>query len=128
MKFTSFTWSVGVLQFLAWLNIIGFVILLGMFLYGSFAQTEDAVLAVLSILVIPSAIAGLITAIIFFITAKGLLLQKEWAKYTTIIIGVLMLFGFPIGTAVGILFIYGMTKGWPEQPIELTNKTLERNS
>ncbi len=33
-----------------------------------------------------------------------------------------MLFGFPIGTMVGILLIYGTTKGWPEEFSKKTNK------
>jgi len=44
-------------------------------------------------------------------TSKGLLNQKKWTRITTIILGILMLFGFPVGTAVGILLIYGTTKG-----------------
>ena len=128
MKHTSFTWSIGILQFLTWLNIIGFVVLLGIFIYGTLIQTEELLLPVLSLFLIPSAIASLITAILFYFTTKGLLIQKAWARYTTIAIGILMLFGFPIGTAIGLLFIYGMTKGWPDQLIELTNKNLERNS
>ena len=128
MRFKSFTWSVGILQFLVWLNVIVFVLVLGIFLYGTIIRTEDVMPLVLSLYLVPSAIASLISAMLFHVIAKGLLLQKQWAKYITIILGLLFLSGFPIGTVIGLLFIYGMTKGWPVQPIELTNKTLERNS
>ncbi|WP_428740106.1 hypothetical protein, partial [Sulfurimonas sp.] len=61
-------------------------------------------------------------------TSKGLLKQKKWARIVTIILGVLMLFGFPVGTIVGVLLIYGTTKGWPEQLAETTNKNEETNN
>ena len=128
MRFKSFTWTIGILQFLTWINIIAFILMLGIFLYSTLMQTEDAMLPLLSLYFAPSAIASLISAILFYITTKGLLLQKQWARIITIILGVLMLFGFPVGTIIGIILIYGTTKGWPEQLAETTNKNKEINN
>lgn len=47
------------------------------------------------ILSIPSIIAGI-----------GLLKHREWARILTIILGVFHLFGFPIGTALGVYTLY----------------------
>src|ERR1043166_4050968 len=47
------------------------------------------------ILSIPSIIAGI-----------GLLKRREWARILTIVLGVLHLFGFPIGTAIGVYTLY----------------------
>ncbi len=122
MKYQSFTWSIGALQFLAWFNIIGFIILCSIFLYTIFIE-KGIMLIGAYIYIIPLTILLLLQAIVFHITAKGLLKQKKWARYTTIIVGVLMLFGFPIWTPIGILFIYGMTKGIPNEFVKITNKS-----
>ncbi len=121
MKYKSFTWSIGVLQFLAWFNIIGFVILCCIFLYAIFIEEPIALIGAY-IYIVPLTIILLIQAILCYITAKGLLKQRKWARYTTIILGVFMLFGFPIWTTIGILFIYGMTKGLPNEFVKVTNK------
>jgi hypothetical protein len=47
------------------------------------------------VLSVPSIIAGI-----------GLLKRREWARILTIILGVLHLFGFPIGTAIGVYTLY----------------------
>jgi hypothetical protein len=47
------------------------------------------------ILSVPTIIAGI-----------GLLKRREWARILTIIIGILHLFGFPIGTAIGVYTLY----------------------
>lgn len=54
-----------------------------------------AVAAFFVILSIPSIIAGV-----------GLLKRREWARILTIVLGVLHLFGFPVGTALGIYTLY----------------------
>ena len=122
MKYKSFTWSIGVLQFLVWFNIIGFTILCAIFLYAIFIEEPIALIGAY-IYIVPLAIILLIQSLLFYIIAKGLLKQKKWARYTTIGLGVLMLFGFPIWTPIGILFIYGMTKGLPSKFVTTTNKT-----
>ncbi len=40
----------------------------------------------------------------------GLLKLKEWARWLTIILAILMLFGFPVGTAIGGLIIWYLLK------------------
>ncbi|MFW6277193.1 MAG: hypothetical protein ACOC1J_00885 [Prolixibacteraceae bacterium] len=57
-------------------------------------------------------------AIIFFIVISipgiiagiGLLKRKEWARILTLIISVLLLFNFPIGTAVGVYSIWALVQ------------------
>lgn len=44
-------------------------------------------------------------------TAKGAFDKKPWAKYTSRGIAVLMLFGFPVGTLIGIYLLYN-SRGW----------------
>jgi hypothetical protein len=54
-----------------------------------------ALAAFFIILSVPSIIAGI-----------GLLKRREWARILTIILGVFHLFGFPIGTAIGVYTLY----------------------
>ena len=112
MKYKSFTWSIGILQFLAWFSIVAFAIFCLIILYAIF-EKEPIMQVALYVYIAPLTIALLIQAILYYIITKGLLNKKQWARYATILLGVFMLFGFPIGTVVGILFIYGMTKGLP---------------
>jgi hypothetical protein len=54
-----------------------------------------ALAALFAILSLPSIVAGF-----------GLLKFRNWARVLAIIIGVLNLFGFPIGTAIGVYTLY----------------------
>ena len=121
-KPTSLALSIIVLQFISWINIIIFVLLLGYFLYGFTIEPELAMMSATLTIKLFGAFGGLFLAILLHFIAKGLLMQKKWARVTTIILGIIMLFGFPVGTAVGILLIYGTTKGWPEKLYETTDK------
>jgi Ni,Fe-hydrogenase I cytochrome b subunit len=78
-------------------------------LLGSFIQEPDAqvvfgiiakvVMVVLVVLNIPGIIAGI-----------GLLKRKEWARILTLILSVLDLINFPIGTAVGVYSIWALVQ------------------
>jgi hypothetical protein len=39
---------------------------------------------------------------------------KSWARVASVIMGVLLLFGFPIGTVVGGLLLYYCWQPWPD--------------
>ena len=47
------------------------------------------------------------------VIARGLLAHRNWARTGAIIYGVLMLTGFPIGTAIGAYVLWQLRKGWP---------------
>jgi hypothetical protein len=63
------------------------------FLITGFIGTALAVF--FFVLSVPSIIAGI-----------GLLKRREWARILTIILGIFHLFGFPIGTAIGVYTLY----------------------
>lgn len=48
-------------------------------------------------------------------TAKGSFDKKPWARNTSRGIAVLMLFGFPIGTLIGVYLLVN-SRGWESQP------------
>ncbi len=45
--------------------------------------------------------------------AAGARSRNEVAKFGSVVVGVLMLFGFPIGTIVGGFLIYNGVQNWP---------------
>ena len=87
--------------------IVGIVVYILFYYAGDFAQDEQArwvvstagnVLIIFFIVVsIPGIIAGI-----------GLFRRKEWARILTLIISVLELFNFPLGTAVGVYSIWAL--------------------
>lgn len=122
MKHKSYALSIAILQIMAWIYVVLFIAMSGFFIYGYFV--EDNFLKAIVIFQSPALIAGLIAAILHYYIAKGLTNYKKWARYITMVLGVFMLFGFPIGTILGVVFIYGMTKGYP---INITANSLEKS-
>ena len=45
--------------------------------------------------------------------AHGLLAHKRWARTAGIVYGVFALFGFPVGTIIGVYVLWQLRKGWP---------------
>jgi len=55
----------------------------------------------------------LVLGLVHFQTYRGLEKRRKWARKVSIGIGVLLLFGFPVGTIVGVaLLICMLRKGW----------------
>jgi len=89
--------------------IIGALIFTILFFIGDFVDDADAqtvltiianiLMVVIVILSIPGIIAGI-----------GLLKRKEWARILTLILSVLDLINFPIGTAVGAYSIWALVQ------------------
>jgi hypothetical protein len=52
-------------------------------------------------------------ALHFFI-ARGAKARQPWARIVSLIIGLLMLFGFPVGTIIGIYLISASWSEWRE--------------
>ena len=67
-------------------------------------------------------------ATFFYFVSKELKKKKTWARIVTLITGIILLIGFPIGTVVGGILIYNMTKNWPKILAEPTNKNEETNT
>lgn len=52
----------------------------------------------------------IVTGIALFISGWGLLQMKSWARWLAIILAILSLFAFPIGTIIGIVIIWYLLK------------------
>ena len=89
--------------------IIGIFVYILLFVIGGFvdesqAQTVIFIIAKIAfgfiiILSLPGIIAGI-----------GLLKRKEWARVLSLILGVIDLINFPLGTAIGIYTIWAMVQ------------------
>ena len=85
--------------------VIGIIILFILSMIGGFVDDKDAnfilpligqiIAAFLFLISIPGVIAGI-----------GLLKRKEWGRVLTLVLSVIGLMNFPIGTAVGIYGIW----------------------
>jgi len=89
--------------------IIGILIFTILYFVGDFVDETEAqavltiianiIMVVIVILSIPGIIAGI-----------GLLKRKEWARILTLILSVIDLINFPVGTAVGAYSIWAMVQ------------------
>ncbi len=89
--------------------VIGLVVFTILYVTGDFvdeAETEkiltviaNVMIVVVTVLSIPGIVAGI-----------GLFKRKEWARILTLILSVLNLFNFPLGTAVGVYSIWALVQ------------------
>ena len=89
--------------------IIGIVVFILFHFIGDFVDEQEAkivlpiianvFITIFTILSIPGIIAGI-----------GLFKRKEWARILTLILSVLHLLSFPLGTAVGVYSIWALVQ------------------
>jgi hypothetical protein len=97
---------------------------------GLISQDDTAILV--------TAIVGVVCGGLFFlgnvlniIAGAGLLKYKSWARILAIILGIVNLFGFPIGTALGIYTFWVMFNEETKQLFEsgfTSSELLEENT
>ena len=85
---------------------------------GLFTGDETAILAT-GVVGIFIAFIGLVFGLPDIIVGWGLLKRKSWSRILAIIFGILNLFGFPIGTALGIYTLWVMFKPESEKILVL---------
>ncbi|MCP4567163.1 MAG: hypothetical protein GY841_06255 [FCB group bacterium] len=76
---------------------------------GLVSGDETAILATGAVSLVIGMV-GLILGLPDIIAGWGLLQRKSWSRILTIILGVLNLFAFPIGTALGIYSLWVLFK------------------
>ncbi len=88
------------------MGVIGFVVLR---LIGDISDDKDAELVL--------GIIGTVAIIFFFVVSLpgiiagiGLLRKKEWARILTLILSVINLLNFPVGTAIGIYSVWALVQ------------------
>ena len=89
--------------------IIGILLFTVLHLVGDFVDEHEAEI-VLSIIANIMITMFVILSIPGIIAGMGLFKRKEWARILTLILSVLHLLSFPIGTAVGIYSIWALVQ------------------
>ena len=90
-------------------------------LIGDFVDDQEANL-VLGIIANVIMVASLILSIPGILAGLGLYKRKEWARILTLIISVLNLISFPLGTALGVYSIWALVQ--PENVEAFKNQQL----
>ncbi|OGF59553.1 MAG: hypothetical protein A2Y62_03680 [Candidatus Fischerbacteria bacterium RBG_13_37_8] len=102
------------LQIMGWISIAAAVILVVIFLAGSVilgTSGEEGAGAGGAIMGVFGLIFGIFMAaigVLYLLTAKGIANKKHWAKIVGIILGIISLPSFPIGTILGIFILIGL--------------------
>jgi hypothetical protein len=90
------------------LGIIG-ALCLGATIAGSgFISEDETAILVTSIVALVCGSLFFLGNVLNIIAGVGLLKYKSWGRILAIILGIINLFGFPIGTALGIYTIWAM--------------------
>jgi hypothetical protein len=99
-----------VLRLLAWIQVVAFVGIVAAIAIPMFAQHKTpppTSLLVFLFIVFP---------LLYLTVGKAIKEHKDWGRTVGIIMGILMLFGFPIGTLIGAYILWCLIKGWDQQP------------
>ena len=95
--------------------LIAFLIFTVLKLVGGFA-TEPNAGKILSIIADALAILFILISVPGILAGMGLYKRREWARILTLVLSVIEIFSFPIGTAIGIYSIWALVQ--PEVVIE----------
>ncbi len=89
--------------------IMGIIVLVVLNLVGGFTGDKDANF-VLSLIGNIFAVFMFVLSVPGIIAGIGLLHHREWARILTIVLSVLSLLNFPLGTAIGIYSIWALSQ------------------
>jgi membrane protein YdbS with pleckstrin-like domain len=100
-----------VIRLMAWISGISVLAIAAAVIIPLIVKPQPAGVGPIAVVVI---VLALIVLFVFFQLALGTAIKqhKEWGRNVGIAYGVLLLFGFPIGTIVGAYILYCLIKGW----------------
>src|SRR5580765_3592940 len=102
-----------IIRFLAWLQMIAVVGIAAAIIIpvvtGGKGVTSPAQFFLIAILIL---VVSLGIAKFLFVLGTALKEHKEWARKAGIVLGIIQLFGFPLGTILGAYILWALTKGW----------------
>ncbi len=103
------------IRILGWLwIIIGVLGMLGALCLGAtvagsgFISEDETAILVTSIVAVVCGSMFFLENVLNIIAGIGLLKYKSWGRILAIILGIINLFGFPVGTALGIYTLWAM--------------------
>jgi hypothetical protein len=99
------SFGIGFHKFCLWMNLV-LIVLCEAFLVYFYGKNDEWWFFLLPVLFF-----GLFS-FIHYILMQGLKKESTFSRIGSIVYGVLIIFGFPLGTLFGIILIYSMTKNW----------------
>jgi membrane protein YdbS with pleckstrin-like domain len=101
------------IRLLAWISGIGVLAIAAATLIPLLAHARSVETRSIVVVVI---VLALIVLFVFFQLALGAAIKqhKAWGRNVGIGYGVIILFGFPIGTIAGVYILYCLIKGWDQ--------------
>jgi O-antigen/teichoic acid export membrane protein len=102
-----------VIRLMAWISGIGVLAMAAAVVIPLIDKPEPSEAGPIAVVVI---VLALIVLFVFFQLALGAAIKqhKAWGRTVGIAYGVILLFGFPIGTIVGAYCLYCLIKGWDQ--------------
>ena len=86
------------------------LVLIGPGIIAQCVEGDGEALVILTAIAMPLAFFFALSAVLNLIGGIGILKRKNWARYLVMVLSVLDLFNFPIGTALGIYCIWVLAK------------------
>jgi len=90
------------------LGILGSLCMGAAIVGGGLISEDETAILVTSIVAVVCGSLFFLENVLNIIAGFGLLKYKSWARILAIILGIINLFGFPIGTALGIYTLWAM--------------------
>ncbi|MEK6550692.1 MAG: hypothetical protein AAB329_07630 [Pseudomonadota bacterium] len=97
-------------QLLAWIQLLAFVLIAASIAIphiSEYRSVEPRAFFALIFLIFP---------VFYFLLGRAIKQHKEWGRVAGIVLGILMLAGFPIGTILGAYILWCLGKGWNPPP------------
>jgi hypothetical protein len=93
-----------------WIMVAGTILLLliGPGIIAQCADGDGEALVILTAIAFPLAFFFILSAALNIVGGIGILKHRNWARYLVMILSVLDIFNFPIGTALGIYCIWAL--------------------
>ncbi|MCJ7664374.1 MAG: hypothetical protein MUO24_09050 [Desulfobacterales bacterium] len=100
-----------VIRLMAWISGISVLAIAAAVIIPLVAKPQQTEAGSIAVVVV---VLALIVLFVFFQLALGTAIKqhKAWGRNVGIGYGVILLFGFPIGTIVGAYCLYCLIKGW----------------
>ena len=98
----------GVLGILAAMLIL--TVMIGVGVFVQCVDDDPMVLPILAAIGIPLALVIGLLSVAGIIVGIGVLKRRSWARYLSMVLAILDLFDFPIGTAMGAYTLWALTQ------------------
>jgi hypothetical protein len=103
------------IRFLGWLSLAsGFLVILIIAIPNNILESSPkSIASFLPLLFILAVTVGI--SILQLNIGRAIQEHKNWGRVAGIILGIVQLFGFPIGTIIGVYILWCLIKGWDLQ-------------